>query len=160
VSSLRVPPFDMLTAQPSPYSGFGEPLAESSDLEKQLLSLADEARTRLNEGFGRQLANDASLPAELDSIVREMWEHGWSPDTGNVNLFATDFGLVLAAMLRERYKVAMVFRSATDVSHVSLFWVREEIEVFPFHHVVKCLLDSQSDSIASFADGIERVLTQ
>lgn len=158
MSSLRVPPFDMLTGQPSPYSGFGEPLSESNDLEKQFVCLADEARNRLNNGFGRQLVNDASLPSELDSIIREMWEHGWSPDTGNVNLFATDLGLVLAAMLHAKHKAAIVFRSATDVSHLSLFWAREGVEVFPFHHVAKCLLDRQSDSIVTFVDGIESIL--
>jgi len=154
VSSLRVPAFDLLTEQQIPYGGFGDPLPDSSERPSRLDDAADEARCRIEKSFAINLDKPSNVPERLDGIIAGMWVHGWSPEKGDINLFVGDFGLLLTSALLKRFGGKAVFRSDEDVSHLSVWWPEKGIEAFPFHHVLRCLLEQESDSNSSFVKGI------
>ena len=159
MSDLRIPPFDVLVRQPEPYPGFGVPVVGQTTMEHEVRSNAEEARCRLEEGFGCCLSNAACVPAELDSLIDEMWAQGWDPEVGDVDLFARDFGLVLTQALLEAQRGVIVFRSDRDVSHVSIWWADMQVEAFPFHAVGKRLADREGGSLQSFANELSGLLS-
>jgi hypothetical protein len=159
VSSHKIPAFDLLIGQSVPYSGFGDLISESAEMRAAFDGSVEGARARLQSGFHLSLSEPTRIPLELDVIVVEMWDQGWSPDTGNVNLFSTDFGLILAEALVTRFNGILVFRSRSDISHLSLWWPARQVEAFPFHHMVKCLYHREANSIASFAKGISNIVS-
>jgi hypothetical protein len=79
-----------------------------------------------------------------------MWNDGWSPEKGNINLFATDFGLVFVDAIHAVMGGELVFRSDSDITHLSMWYPTFKIEAFPFHHVCKCLLESDGSSLGYF----------
>jgi hypothetical protein len=157
VLSLEVPPFDLLTGQSSPFEGFGEPLLGSAGMHQTLLKAAEGARQRLEEGFNRKLETN-SLPTEIDNIVEEMWVQDWDPQTGNVNLFATDFGLVLTVAILSTCRGEPVFRSERDVSHLSIWWRAQELEAFPFHRMLKRLWNRDGESVTYFVRALSQMV--
>jgi len=154
VSNLKMPPFDLLTAQAEPYTGFGDPLPDSTERIQKFNSVVEGARIRLKEGFALRLNDGSLIPAQLDKIIDDMWGKAWSPKEGNVNLFATDFGLLLTYAINSQLGGNIIFRSDVDVSHLSVWWPERKLEAFPFHHVLKCLLEKNTNSLESFVRGI------
>jgi hypothetical protein len=149
-----VPPFDLLSEQDAPYSGFGDPLPESPERLQVLLAATEDARRRITKTFAHELDIPSSVPQQLDTIIAQMWAHGWSPAKGNINLFATDFGLLLTSVLLTNYHGSPIFRSEDNLSHFSIWWPSCKLEIFPFHHMVKCLSHREANSVASFAKGL------
>jgi hypothetical protein len=160
VSNLKVPAFDMLSGQLNPYTGFGDPLLGLDERLRKFRTLTAEAQRRVEAVFSQSANNPGSVSFKLDKIIDKMWSTGWRPNGGSLNLFATDFGLLLTVALNAVYGGELVFRSETDISHVSIWWSGSKIEAFPFHHVLKCLLDKDSDSISSFEHGLSNMLRQ
>jgi hypothetical protein len=158
VSIQKICRFDLLSEHAAPYAGFGDPLAESPDRVRKFLGLVEDARGRLESGFKRRLDDPHSLSQQIDVIVDEMWSQGWSPDEGNINLFVTDFGLVLTGALLALYGGNLVFRSEEDISHLSIWWPARKIEAFPFHRLLKCLFSREVNSVSLFVDRISGML--
>jgi hypothetical protein len=148
---LDVPPFDVLTSQTTPFTGFGDPLAATTDCEGRFLDTAHQARRRISEVFALELGGPEEVPAKLEGVIAQMWVEGWDPETGDVNLFTTDFGCVLAQAIHQTLGGLLVFRSATDLSHLSLWWHERAVEAFPFHKTYKRLLSNEGDSFPYFA---------
>jgi hypothetical protein len=138
--------------------GFGDLLSESSERTDRVVHEACEARQRVESVFLCSLKDSSSVPHILDDIIQDMWNEGWSPDKGNINLFTRDFGLVLFSALLSLFGGNVVFRSDEDITHLSLWWPASGFEVFPFHHVLRCLLERESDSVASFVKGLVGLL--
>ena len=159
MSNLKVPPFDLLTHQASPYTGFGDVLTPSLERDGVLLAAADRARERVEEGFRQMLGEPTSIPSQLDEIISVMWAQGWNPDAANINLFSTDFGLLLTKVSLSLVGGSLVFRSETDISHLSLWWAHKEVEAFPFHKILKRLYSREGESIAFFVAGLSRRIT-
>jgi hypothetical protein len=146
-----VPPFDVLTCQTTPYAGFGEPLATPSECERQFLHTEKQARDRISEVFALELGGPEQIPAKLEAIIGQMWSEGWDPERGDTNLFSTDFGCLLTEALHQTLGGCRVFRSATDLSHLSLWWPERRVEAFGFHKTYKRLLTNDGESLVFFA---------
>jgi|GEM_PF-4339895 hypothetical protein len=152
--NLEVPPFDLLENLSHPFSGFSEVLPSTPDLEDSFRRKATTVRLRIAAQFGVPLKDWTSTAKELDSIVAGMWGTGWNPETGNVNLFACDFGLVLSEAILGMLHGTPTFRSKTDLSHFSIYWPEHRLEAFPFHKVLKCLYNKEGERMIGFVDGL------
>jgi hypothetical protein len=153
---IETPPFDAIAGQSNPFTGFGQILPNSVELEEQFQKEAASAKHRLKECFRAVLADPREIPNELDKIITDMWNSGWDPQSGNVNLFTRDFGCVLTMSILDSLGGSLLFRSTEDVSHLSIFWVAAKFEAFPFHKVLKCLYNRQGETIVGFTDGIAK----
>lgn len=158
MSPLNLSHFDLLTGQKESYPGFGNPLPESSARSSRFNTLVDAAVTRVQEGFSVNLADDSVITTKLDSIISEMWSEDWNPEPGNVNLFSTDFGLILTRTLQRLAGGTLVFRSETDLNHTSIYWPTLGIEAFPFHKVYKRLNAKEGESLDTFVGGVIRLV--
>src|SRR5579883_592439 len=135
----EVIPFDMMVGGRTQTLGFGELLHDTVQAEAEFHKAADEARKSLCEVFGVKLDSPSTIPKELDDIVQELWETGWDPETRNVRLFTRDFGLPLTEATVELLGGRLIFRSATDVFRLSIFYADQRVEAFPFHKAFKCV---------------------
>jgi len=125
--------FDLLVGNKTPFLGFGEVIQDSRELEKELHRAADQVRHQIRSTFGAKLDNSSTTPKELDDIAEELWETGWDPEVGNVALFTRDLGLLLTEATLDLLEGRLIFRSASNVIHWSIFWADHGVEAFPFH---------------------------
>lgn len=152
--TIETPAFDALAGQSSPFGGFGQILPNFAQLENQFLKEAADAQHRVQEGFRIKLAGRGEIPNELDKIIANMWNSGWNPESGNINLFTRDFGCVLTKAILDLLGGRLIFRSKEDVSHLSIFWANAKLEAFPFHKVLKCIHNRQGETMTNFIDGL------
>jgi hypothetical protein len=157
VSLLDVPPFESLTQDTAPYSGFG-PLVAAADVSEGFSNVVEEATRRITETFGVTPQPDRTGVAVLEELVSRMWREGWDPATSDVNLFVRDFGSVFMSALLAMAGGEPVFRSTTDLSHASLWWHRHRLEIFPFHKMYRRLTDQTGESLVFFADALLKKL--
>jgi hypothetical protein len=153
-----VPPFDVLTSQSIPYTAFGKPEVVDLKQSNSYLRTVNIATKRLNDAFGIQCANNLATIVAIEEAIAQMWDSGWNPQEGEVNLFTTDFGCVVTEALRESLTGVLVLRSMTDLSHASVWWPEEKVEAFPFHATYKRLTSKDGESIAYFAASIRSLL--
>jgi hypothetical protein len=153
-SSHEIAFVDILTDSTTPYLGFGAIMEHSNDAEMNLHKEATKVRNDLKDEFGVILDDPLIIPEELDSIVRQMWNSGWDPQNGNIDLFARDFGLVLIEAILALLGGVLIFRRGSNVNHLSIFWSKSKIEAFPFHKTLKCLLNEDGDSMTYFVRGL------
>lgn len=149
------PAFDMLVGQATiPYRGFGGVIQDSNELERELHADAAQVRKEVRSTFGAKLESSPSIPQELDDIVGKMWETGWDPHVGHLNLFTGTFGLLLIETTLDLLGGRLIFRSPGDdiYVHTSIFW--PGVEAFPFHKAFKCLTLSDGESMAHFVRGV------
>lgn len=154
MSSASVPPFDVLQGGASPYEGFGVPRVATPDEASNLEEALGGARVRVADGFAVALEAGIGAARQLDEIVAAMWGDGWSPVIGDVNLFVTDFGLILFGLLQHHGGGAVVMRKEGDPSHLSIWWKDARVEAFPFHCMLKCLTTQGEASADSFVRGV------
>ena len=97
---------------------------------------------------------------ELDDIIGKMWETGWDPRVGDLNLFTRDFGLLLIEATLDLLGGRPIFRSpGQDIYvHNSIFW--PGVEAFPFHKAFTCLTQTDGESMAYFVRGVGRELEE
>ena len=148
------PALDMFSGKATaPYRGFGGVIQDSSELEGQLHADAAQVRKEVRKTFRVRLESSSSIPKELDDIIERMWETGWDPRVGDLNLFTHDFGLLLIVATLDLLGGRPVFRSPGDdvYVHNSIFW--PGVEAFPFHKAFKCLTESDGESMAYFVGG-------
>jgi hypothetical protein len=158
VSPLSVPSFDLLTGAGSPFPGLGAATKATRQQEDLISSLCADASVRVAEGFECDLTNHGSVPTTLDRVLSGMWDTGWDPHTGNLALFAADFGFVLLAALRTQLGGTLIVRSETELNHLSLWWPSAMIEAFPFHRVLKTLRSREGESVDFFVRGLHQML--
>ncbi len=157
MSPLEVPPFEALTQGTSPYSGFG-PIVNDEETTQNFSRVVSEASARLDEMFGLTPSRDRTGIAALEELVSRIWSEGWDPETADVNLFVRDLGSILMSLTQAIAGGDTVFRSPTDVSHASLWWPNERLEVFPFHKMYRRLVDRDGESLVFFVDGLAKRL--
>jgi hypothetical protein len=85
----------------------------------------------------------------LEEFFSRMWREGWDPATSDVNLFVRDLGSVFMSMILTMAGGEPVFRSMTDLSHASLWWKKNRLEVFPFHKTYRRLTDQAASRWSS-----------
>lgn len=154
----QVVDFDLLVNQSAPFRGFGDVIKDSAKDERKLQEHADQVRRQIRDGFGSKLDSPATIPKELDAIAHELWETGWDPDVGNLALFTRDLGLVLTDAMLKSLGGRLIFRSATNLLHCSIFWEGHRLEAFPFHKAMKCLIRSEGETMAYFVRGVAHEL--
>ncbi len=106
----------------------------------------------LEQGLSTDVINEFVTPNEsgietLDRLIRDMWDQGWDPDAGNLNVFTTHFGFLLAVALLRRPCAAPVFRSRDVLDHLSVWQAGTKREYFPFHMALKCFCSSRGESL-------------
>lgn len=160
MSNLNIPPFDFLKGQEVPFEGFGDILPDSLTTKNLLQDQIRRAGERVEKGFGLELDDPKKLLVELEKTIDEMWEEGWEPNKGDINLFATDFGLLITKTIRDIFGGKYIFRSENDLTHLSIFWAEKGMEVFPFHKVYKRLIKRSGESLVDFIQGLEQMLDE
>jgi hypothetical protein len=153
------PAFDMFSGKATtPYRGFGDVIRDASEIELKLHADAAQVRTDVRKTFHARLESSTSIPKELDDIIERMWETGWDPRVGDLNLFTRDFGLLLFEATLDLLGGRPIFRSpGQDIYvHNSIFW--PGVEVFPFHKAFKCLTEADGESMAYFVRGVAHEL--
>jgi hypothetical protein len=149
---LEVPPFDVLTGQQAPYSGFGETIVLHSELPSRYLQTVDQAVVRMSEVFRINCRAGRETVIAIEDAISQMWAESWNPQKANINLFTTDFGCVLIDALKSMLPGCLVLRSETDLSHTSLWWAKAKVEAFPFHKTYKRFLKRDGESLTFFAE--------
>jgi hypothetical protein len=114
---------------------------------QQLRSMAARAESQITEVFGVRLGVGGDGVDGLDRIIASMWDTGWSPESGDLNLFSTEFGVIFAVALLELHCAIPVFRSQRVLDHMSVWLPSNGLEVFPFHKALKCLRDRVGESM-------------
>jgi hypothetical protein len=155
------PAFDMLVGErTTPYRGCGGVIEDSLELERKLHADAAQVRTEIRTTFRVKLHSSSSIPTELDDIIARMWEAGWDPSVGNLNLFTHDFGLLLIEATLDLLGGTLIFRSPGDdvYVHNSILW--PGVEAFPFHKAFKCLTETDGESMAYFVRGVGHELAK
>jgi hypothetical protein len=155
---VEVPPFDALTGQTAPFAGFGNTEIMGRESPVAFAETVNEATRRLRKGFDVVYTPDVGTIGTIEKIIAQMWDEGWNPSEGNVNLFCTDFGCLVTYALLESLGGNLVFRSRTDLSHASIWWPEKSIEVFPFHATSKRLTIRDGQSLDFFAKGVASLL--
>jgi hypothetical protein len=141
---------DALQGEDTPTEIFGSTLQgdEAIVARTNLSALAHLARRNFEEMFGIRIGPDDSGIAALDRVIKEMWHDGWTAEDGNLDLFASHFGALLADALVALAGTVTVFRSASNLNHFSVWLPKKRIEYFPFHKACKCLSYSEGESMA------------
>jgi hypothetical protein len=151
------PAFDMLVgkATAAPYRGFGDVIPDPREIERELHIETDEVLRDVRESFGARLSCSSTTPHELDRIVERMWQTGWDPHVGNLNLFTRSFGLLLIKATLDLLGGTLVFREPGKDNvyvHTSICW--PGVEAFPFHKAIKCLTEIDGESMSYFVRGV------
>jgi hypothetical protein len=144
--------FDCLVGEAGPTELFGHPL-QGADLKVALGRFSEHVGTvaaLVADGFGIDPSDHATIASQLDAVVREMWGGGWSPDTGDVDLFVSHFGSLLARALLNLPGAEATFRSPVTLDHHSAWFAATAHEFFPFHKVLKALSRREGESIDQF----------
>jgi hypothetical protein len=128
--------------------------------ESRFQAIVSEAKGRIREAFGVQVQPNEEAAALIEGLVNEMWAEGWNPGTGDINLFVRDFGSLFTAGIRATLGGTLVFRSETDLSHLSVWWARARLEAFPFHKVYKRLYTREGESLVYLVKTIGRRVSQ
>lgn len=153
-----VPKFDALSGSNNPTAIFGEPLGASQTLLaiQALSSVAQEARSRVEQSFEQVIEPASSGVAKLDRIIQGMWESEWSPQSPSFNLFCTDFGALYAEAFLSVGSLSPVFRSSSVLDQMSLWQAASRQEFFPFHKVAKALSSSRGESLMQMFDAAQQ----
>lgn len=153
MSLLEVPPFESLTQGASPYAGFGA-LVPQTEVIENFSRVVHEASARISEMFGVNPSADRAGIVALEELAVRIWSEGWDPQTTDVNLFVRDLGSVFMSILQAMTAGEPVFRSKTDLSHASLWWPKQRLEVFPLHKMYRRLTDQDGESLVFFVDSL------
>lgn len=139
----------------SPRGDLGELRSVGPNFERFTAQLT----ARLLDAFSVRLSMDATLPEDIDAIIEEMWNDGWTPNAHSVELFARDFGLLTCMLLHDNLSGELVSRGSDAILHLSVWWPTAGLEAFPSHVAAKALLDRASGaSLTSFVRGITTLL--
>jgi hypothetical protein len=155
-----LPAFDLYVGLKSPFPRFGDAVQDSPELVRALREEAAKWRREVRSMFGVPLESATSIPAELDNIIRQMWESYWDPTVGNLDLFTRTFGLLLTETTLDLLGGSPIFRLPTDHVniHNSIFW--PGVEAFPYHKAFKCLAEGDGESMAFFVRGVGHALEE
>ncbi|QNN23414.1 hypothetical protein HED60_14390 [Planctomycetales bacterium ZRK34] len=124
----------------------------------ELKNATEQAFKKLKDCFGIRQGSPKQIVLTIENTVSEMWKEGWSPKESSLNLFTTNFGLVLADAIHEGFGGVGIFRSTTDLNHYSLWWRCCKIEIFPFHKMHKRLIHASGENLCYFFQGMQEYL--
>jgi len=148
--------FDLVKGEETPIKNFGKIYIVKDDIKTMLFEVEEEARRRFNKFFLN--SNKEITIKSLEKTIQKMWNEGWNPDKGNINLFSTDFGIILTIIIIDKIGGQIIFRSDENLNDLSIWWQEKKIEVFPFHKMYKRLLSKDEDDIEYFYNQIKKMI--
>jgi len=157
VLSPNEPVFDALRGQTAPCEDFG-PVLPKRDVEKRFMAVVDQARARFADVFGHTFSLSEEGIEQLELVVQEMWSSGWDPTKGDVDLFSTDFGSMLAVSIQHLLGGEFAFRSSTDLTHSSIWFEECRLETFPFHRIFKRLTHEHGESLTYYFRSLKNTI--
>ena len=152
------PAFDLLEGDENVFDGFGKFLENTQSANEYLEEVYNQAISRIEDIYEMTSHCELDIIDILEKIIEEMWNEGWNPRNGDINLFTRDFGCILAKEIKKRLNGIFVFRSNKDLSNLSLWWKEKKIEIFPFHKVFKRLSKREGESISYFYSSLKKIL--
>lgn len=147
--------FDALSGSKEPFEGFG-PALPSVGAERAFRVVVSQARERVKSVFNEDIGPDRRGVETVEQVVVTMWQEGWNPEAGDLDLFARDFGALVTDSILSEVGGTLVFRSQTDLSHTSLWWPAQQFEVFPFHRAAKRLVRQEGEGLLYLFDSVCR----
>jgi hypothetical protein len=156
VSFRDLPSFDVLTGAAEPFDG-GD-VSVTPQILPRFEEVVSQAAARVVDIFAVDVPANLDGAAELERIVIEMWDDGWNPDEGEVSLFVRDFGALLVRSILGELNGVPVFRSPTDLSHMSVWWPDLKVETFPFHRMYKRMTHADGESITYYISSLNRLV--
>lgn len=141
--------FDALTGGAGPAAALGEPIS-GPQVEARFAAVVAQAEASLGSFFGIALNSPSDRGAQLDELVRSLWEAKWDPASANTDLFTLHFGALLMDAALKRGGCEAVFRSDRELTHASLWFAPVKVELFPFHKAHKAITRGPSESLAEF----------
>jgi len=123
------------------------------------MEVVNQARSRVSEAFGIEFEFSEKNIDTLESVIQEMWDTGWDPSSGDIDLFSRDFGSLLAVSIQRSLGGKFVFRSNTDLTHASIWFEQCCLEAFPFHRVFKRLTCQHGESLTYFFQSLRKALS-
>ncbi len=149
--------FDLLTGAPAPFTGFGQ-ILKPSVVVPRFREAVRQAHERLQEVFHLEPGANSQVAQQIENVVASMWAEGWDPNKADFDLFARDFGTVIADAILVGLGGEIVFRSETDLSHVSIWWESLRTETFPYHKVAKRLLRREGEDLCYYWESLVRIV--
>jgi hypothetical protein len=156
VSFRDIPEFDSLTGVDAPFGGADIALREEA--RPRFEEVFHQAHSRIRETFGIAVPSGLLGSENLEMLIAEMWSEGWDPAKGDVALFVRDFGVLLAHGILDDLGGLLIFRSLTDLSHVSVWWPQMRIETFPFHKMYKRMTCIDGESLTYYTRSLKDIV--
>ena len=88
--------FDLIRGE-EPTAIYGDILLDDDEANLNLTHMKKVADHRFREMF-LQGRDELSIMI-LEKTLEKMWNEGWNPEKGNINLFATGFGTILTSLM-------------------------------------------------------------
>lgn len=156
MSFRDVPPFDLLTDAEEPFEG-GD-VSATPLIMPRFEEVVSQAAQRVSDTFSVVVPSTLDGATELERIVAEMWNEGWDPEEGDVQLFVRDFGALLARTILSELDGVPIFRSSRDLSHMSVWWPHSKVEAFPFHKMHKRMTHADGDSLTYYVKSLGQLV--
>jgi hypothetical protein len=150
--------FDLLNGEEEPIDVYGDIKIDEIDLNNVFGGIINEAKERFNDMFNEKNERNFISIKNLESVIKQMWNEGWDPENGNINLFITDFGAIFADLIKKELCGKFVFRSKEDLNHLSIWWGDKKIEFFPFHKIYKRLSNNDGESLVYSFKQLKKIL--
>ncbi len=149
--------FDVLKGGSAPFTGFG-PLIPQDLVAPRFEAVVSQARDRMRDVFELKVGEGFRTVEGLEGVIESMWLQGWDPEKADFDLFARDFGTVLAETILADLGGELSFRSEVDLSHASVWWAPRRVEVFPYHKIAKRLLRQDGEDLRYFWRSLSKVI--
>lgn len=141
--------FDALTGAAGPAAALG-PRVEGPQVEARFAAVVAQAEASLRSFFGVTLQSPSARAAQLDELIRGLWDAQWDPKSANADLFTLHFGAILMDAALKQGGCHAVFRSDRDLTHASLWFGTLRVELFPFHKAYKAITRGPSERLGEF----------
>ena len=143
---------DFVKGESAAYELFGDYLKskiEKSSLEIQVENLSESIINKIDEGLVANFDySDESLEA-IEDIIDDAFRGSEEVQDDNlIEDLAIDIGSYLSLTILENIGGEWRFRK--DFLHSSIYFKTIDAECFPFHRVVRRLLEGRSESLADF----------
>lgn len=156
MNTMEVPPFDALKGDSHPTEICG-PVLTGSEHDSALSNfntMTEQARAAVQEHLKVSISSGINSVESIDRIIVDIWNTGWNPEDGNLNLFVLHFGSLLASAMLKVPGTQPVFRSTTNANHFSVLHSKSGMEYFPFHKLTKCLTESTGESASQMLNDL------
>ncbi len=158
MTQIEITPFDAIIGSEKPTGSFGNILKyeERDEAISEFENLLLLAKESVRENFNIFLSDSINAATELDNVISEMWSEGWNPEVGDLNLFCSHFGAILASLLIAVPNTKYVFRSSTELDNLSVWHEPSKTEYFPFHKIAKCLTAEHGESARQMVNDLNQ----